>query len=306
MPTPADLNDQFGIPGTLLFEHHEGLTRARITTPACTAELYLHGAHLTQWQSVDAEPVLYLSPASFFKPDKAIRGGVPVIFPWFGPRTAELTGNSTEGAQHGFARITEWTLAFAAISGDDLHLTLTLAPSDATRAAGFDHFRVALEFRLGHKLTMRMTVANQGSEPLVFEEALHTYLCVSDPEQVRMTGLANTEFIDKPDHATRKTQHAEVLTLSGETDRLYLNTTNTLRLEDPLGGRAITVAKSGSNSSVVWNPGAALTATMKDFEPDSWQDFVCVETVNAADNRITLAPQQAHVMEARISVEPLA
>ena len=306
MGSLTELNDHFGIPGALVFEDHDGLIRARITTPACTAELYLHGAHLTQWQPAGAEPVLYLSPASHFKPDQPIRGGVPVIFPWFGDRTAEITGNSTTGAKHGFARTTEWTLAFAAISGDDLHLTLTLAPSDATRAQGFDHFGLALEFRLGHTLTMRMTVANQGIEPLVFEEALHTYFCVSDPEQVRVLGLANTEFLDKPDHAKRKTQHEDALVLKGETDRLYLNTTATLALEDPLGGRTITVAKSGSNSSVVWNPAAAVTLTMKDLEPDSWQNFVCVETVNAAENRVTLAPGAAHVMEARIAVGSLA
>ena len=118
------LTERFAIPGVLSFATTKhGLSRATITTPACNAEFYLQGAHLTGWQPAGEQPVLFLSERSAFEPGKAIRGGVPIIFPWFGARTATLDSPRTDGPSHGFARTALWELAFAAIAGDDLHLT---------------------------------------------------------------------------------------------------------------------------------------------------------------------------------------
>jgi glucose-6-phosphate 1-epimerase len=314
MPSLDELNASFAIPGILVFdEPHPGLPRALVTTPACTAELYLHGAHLTAWHPTapeangkPAQPVIFLSPNSLLQPGKPIRGGIPVIFPWFGARTTEITGHRTSGSQHGFARTQEWQLAFAAQSGDTLRLTLTLGPSEESRAAGFDGFRVALEFTLGATLTLRMTVANESAEPLVYEQALHTYFHVGDPTQLRIHGLANTEFLDKTENFARKTQHEDPLTLCAQTDRPYLNTTATVTLEDPALGRCIVVAKSGSATTVVWNPWEKLSASLPDLGAGQWRHFTCVETANAGEDRITLAPHSAHVMEARISREPVS
>ncbi|WP_263369838.1 D-hexose-6-phosphate mutarotase [Granulicella cerasi] len=308
MASANDLNALYSIPGVLEFTTGPNeLVRAEITSPSCSAELYLHGAHLTQWKPTDtAEPVLFLSPLSGFAPGKAIRGGIPVIFPWFGARSEEVTGHSKDGGQHGFARTTEWEVAFAASVGDAVHLVLTFGPSNATRALGFDGFRAALEFRLGEELHVRMTVANEGSEPLVFEEALHTYLQVGDPRQVKLHGLGQTEFLDKFDDFKRKTQDNEVLTLTGATDRPYLNTTASITIEDPAFARKLVVGKGGSRTTVVWNPWSELSGTMADLGPDAWQHFVCVEAANAFEDRITLSPKAAHIMETTISVEPLA
>jgi glucose-6-phosphate 1-epimerase len=292
------LTDSFSILGNLAFDKTEtGLVRARITTPACTAEIYLQGAHLTQWQPAGHGPVLFLSEQSSFTPGKAIRGGVPIIFPWFGPRT----GARTDGPSHGFARIEDWEVAFAALSGDDLHLTLTLGPTEQSRALGFDNFRVAVQLILGETLTMRLTVANESAEPLHFEEAFHTYLTVGDVAQIRITGLAETEYLDKTDHFLRKRQTDPVLTLNAETDRPYLNTASAVTLEDPALLRRIVVAKQGSQTTVVWNPWAALA----DMTGDGWRQMTCIEAANAADNAITLAANSTHTMESRISVEAL-
>ncbi len=292
------LTDSFAILGVLAFDETEtGLVRARITTPACTAELYLQGAHLTHWQPAGHGPVLFLSEQSSIAPGKAIRGGVPIIFPWFGPRT----GARTDGPSHGFARTEIWELAFAALAGDALHLTLTLAPTEQSRALGFDHFSVALQLVLGETLTMRLTVANESGETLRIEEAFHTYFTVGDAAQVRITGLAGAEYLDKTDHFTRKVQTEPVITLFAETDRLYVNTTAAVTLEDPTLRRAISVVKQGSQSTVVWNPWKALP----DMADPAWQGMTCVETANAADNTLTIAPNSTHTMESRISVESL-
>ncbi|MDE1163700.1 MAG: D-hexose-6-phosphate mutarotase [Acidobacteriaceae bacterium] len=308
MASAFELNELYSIPGVLAFTvGANSLVRAEITSPVCTAELYLHGAHLAQWHPRHtAEPVLFLSPNSFFEPGKAIRGGVPVIFPWFGARTTAVTGNSTEGSQHGFVRTAEWELSFAAAVGDDVHLVMTLGASDSTRALGFDGFRVAMEFRLGRELHMRMIVANEGAEPLVFEQALHTYLTVGDPKQVKILGLGQTEFLDKTDGYKRKTQDDDVLTLTSETDRPYLNTAATVTVEDPLLKRKIIVSKTGSRTTVVWNPWNELAEKLADLGEEAWKHFVCVETANASEDRITLAPGSAHAMDAHIIAEELA
>jgi glucose-6-phosphate 1-epimerase len=298
------LNDNFGVPGILMFDvDTHGLPRAVISSPACTAELYLHGAHLTAWQPAGEEPVLFLSEASPFAEGKAIRGGVPIIFPWFGPRTANSTSQRTDGPSHGFARILPWQFSFAAVSGDDLHLALTLDPNELSRSLGYDYFKLAFELILGKELRMRLTVANLGTVPLRFEEALHTYFTVGDASKISIDGLAGTEFIDKTDSFARKIQQEPTIALTCETDRLYLNTEATVTLHDTQLGRQITVAKANSKSTVVWNPWADLSSKMADMKAENWKHMTCVETANASENAITLAAGEAHTMEARISVQ---
>jgi len=305
--TLQTLSDEFAIPGVLAFtEDEHGLLRARIATPACTAELYLHGAHLTAWRPAGHAPVLFLSERSSFAAGKAIRGGVPVIFPWFGARTATAESPRTDGPAHGFARTSVWRLTAALLLGEDLHLTLTLGPDDATRALGYDHFLLAGEFILGAELRIRLTVANPGPQPLTFEEALHTYFAVGDARQVRLLGLGETEFLDKTDGFQRKRQTEPALRLTGETDRPYLNTEATVTLEDPALQRRITVAKTGSHTTVVWNPWSELSAKLADMADDGWLRMVCIETANAAENRLTLAPGQVHTMETHIAVAAIS
>jgi glucose-6-phosphate 1-epimerase len=297
------LTDHFAIPGVLAFdEPHPGMARATITTPACRAELYLQGAHLTHWHPAGHEPVLFLSERSLFTPGKAIRGGIPIIWPWFGSRTATPESPRTDGPSHGFARITDWQLAFAAISGDDLTLTLTLGPSDTSRTLGFDHFQLAYQLTLGAELRLQLTVANLGETPLHFEEALHSYFSVGDATQISIIGLSDTNYIDKTDNFTCKRQSQAPLTLTGETDRPYLDTLVPVNLLDPVFHRRITVDKANSRTTVIWNPWSELAAKLPDMTPTNWQAMACIETANAADNAITLAPKAAHSMLAHILV----
>jgi glucose-6-phosphate 1-epimerase len=300
------LTDEFGIPDILTFSSTEdGLIRVSMYTPACTAELYLQGAHLTRWQPVGQKPVLFLSERSLFVPGKAIRGGIPIVCPWFGSRTPSPDDPRTDGPSHGFARTSEWTLVFAALSGDDLHLTLTLDPSENSRALGFDHFRLMYEVRIGQELTARLTVANLGDSPLQIEEALHTYFAVGDAKQISIIGLSDTVYLDKTDDFRRKTQKESPLTLTGETDRPYLNTLNPVSLDDPVFRRRITIDKSNSKTTVIWNPWSELAGKMPDMAPNGWMEMTCVETANVADNAIRVGPHGTYTMQAHIFVESL-
>jgi glucose-6-phosphate 1-epimerase len=320
----AMLQEKFGIPGVLKFEKEAGgLVAAQVTSPAAEATIYMQGAHVTRWKPAGQAPVIFLSQRAEFAAGKPIRGGVPIVFPWFSERHDGKTG-----PQHGFARISEWDLAFAAMSGGDLHLMFTLAPNDLSRSLGFDHFKLGYRVTIGHKLSLEMTVANDSGNggahggvpavvpagadapthgvPLVFEQALHTYLQVADARQVSIDGLDGVTFIDKVDEMKRKVQPAGPLHFEGRTDRPYFNTTATCTLHDPAGKRRIVVAKTGSNTTVVWNPWQEFTAKMADMEPDAWLHMTCIETANAGENTITLAPGATHTMRADISIENIA
>ena len=305
MQTADELNAAFAVPGALIFdEAHPGMPRATVTTRGCTAEFYLQGAHLTAWHPAEQQPVLFLSERSSFTPGKAIRGGIPVIFPWFGSPETSPVHTKPGASQHGFARTSPWTLRFAALAGEDLHLSATLDQTEATRNMGVGGFELACEFILGRTLTVRLAVANTGDKPLLFEEALHAYFQVGDAEQVLVEGLQRTEFLDKTDNFARKTQTEAMLQFSGQTDRPYLNTSSPVILRDPLLKRDIRIEKSGSSSTVTWNPGLELSSTLKDLAPDAWREFVCLETANVMGNAITLLPREAHTMEMKLSIEP--
>jgi glucose-6-phosphate 1-epimerase len=302
--TFAELNEHFGIPGALAFHQiPSGLIVAEITTTAATATIYLQGAHVALWQPQGFEPVLFMSRKSDLEPGKPIRGGVPLAFPWFALDSKQDRVDGKPGPSHGFARIQDWTVSFAAMAGDDLHLIFTLGPTAMSRSMGFDNFRLAFDVTIGRSLTMRLTVANDAPHdapaPLIFEEAMHTYFHVADVHEVKVTGLEPTAFIDKTDNFIVKPAAHAPLGFTGTTDRVYANTAAPLTIHDPLAKRRIVNTKTNSNTTVVFNP----WREMPDLAGEDWQEMVCVETVNAGANKVTLAPGKAHTMEAHITVE---
>ncbi len=289
------LQEQFSIPGVLAFHRlPSGLIYADVATADATATIFMQGAHLTAWQPAGEQAVLFLSRKSDLVPGKPIRGGVPIAFPWFAARH-----DGRSGPAHGFARTQEWTLAFAALATGDLHLTFKLAPTAMSRDLGYDDFRVAYQLVIGRTLTMRFTVANDGAQPLVFEEALHTYFSVGDVQKARVTGLEPTPYKDKTDDMREKPAEHGPVSFARETDRAYFNTAADCIIDDGAGGRRIVVAKKNSDTTVVWNPWKELP----DMGPDEWRHMLCVETVNGGVNAITLAPGKTHTMQAHISVE---
>jgi len=308
MADAASLQEKFDLPGVLRFEQSAaGLTFLQITLPSAQATLCTQGAHLMQWQPTGHDPVLYLSERAQYAQGKAIRGGIPVIFPWFGDRHDGFSGPA-----HGFARTSEWDLAFVALTGSneepELHLDFTLAPSKISRSLGFDNFRAGCRFTIGRELRIDFSVVNStlNDRPLTIEQALHTYFAVGDVHAILIDGLGGATYIDKVDGGARRTQSPGPLRLTGRTDRPYLNTDTTCVLHDPAGKRNITISKHGSLSTVVWNPWQELTATMADMQPDDWLRMVCIETANVADNALLLQPGEAHTIRVTISVERVA
>ncbi len=287
---------RFAIPGLVTFEDAPGgLVRITITSPLARAAVYLHGAHVTDFQPAGSEPALFLSEKSTFAAGKPIRGGVPIIFPWFGPRAGH-----SDAPMHGFARTSEWEIETLDSTGGIVTIVLRLSASEATRAPWNHDFILRHRITIGAELTMELEVENTGGEPFQFEEALHTYLAVSDVRAVSVSGLDGVEFIDKTDALARKTQDVAPIKITAETDRVYLDTTSTCEIADPQRQRQIAVEKSGSNTTVVWNPWIAKAKAMADFGDDEWPRMLCIETANAGENAVTLAPGERHVMMARV------
>jgi glucose-6-phosphate 1-epimerase len=272
-----------------------GLPRLVIATPHASIELYLHGAHLTAWHPRGQSPVIFTSAQSLYRSDKAIRGGVPICFPWFGLRP--------DKPQHGFARTRDWKLDGAQPAAAGFQIDLSLKSDDQTRAAWPHEFIAHYRVTIGPTLNLRLEVTNTDAEAFTYEDALHAYFSVGDVRQIAIHGLANTDYLDKTADGARRTQTDPLVRITGEVDRLYFDTQSDCIIDDPTGPRRIRVAKTGSNATVVWNPDAAKAKAMPDFGEDEWRKMVCVETANAGPNAINLPPGHSHVTEATLTIE---
>jgi glucose-6-phosphate 1-epimerase len=294
-----ELKRRFDVPGVVCFEAGEGqMTRAVVTTPLGGAEVYLHGAHVTRYRPAGEPDVLWLSPRSVYRADKAIRGGVPICFPWFAAREGDPSA-----PMHGFARTSEWRVDSVAQPADgSVEMIFELRADEQTRRAWPWSFAARYHVRVGRVLELVLRVMNGGTDAFEFEEALHSYLAVVDVRRVRIAGLEGTTYIDKTDANKHKPQGDQAVTFNGETDRIYTSTRSMCVLEDPALGRRINVAKEGSDSTVIWNPWTERAKAMADVGEDAWPGFVCIETCNVGDQRVTVQPGETHEMRAAIGV----
>jgi D-hexose-6-phosphate mutarotase len=159
---------------------------------------------------------------------------------------------------------------------------------------------------VGKTLSAKLTIANKSPEQdFTFETCLHTYFHVGDIGSISITGLKGADYLDKTDNFTRKTEFAEHIKISRETDRIYLDTTSPVEIHDSKLGRRIRIEKSGSLSTVVWNPWVDKSQQMPDFGSDEFQHMVCVESGNVAENRLTLPAGKSSTLQAEFSTLPL-
>ncbi|HJU15527.1 MAG TPA: D-hexose-6-phosphate mutarotase [Stellaceae bacterium] len=280
----GELADEFGIPGLLRFEDTpEGLVKAILTPPGAEADLYLQGAQLTHWGIAGEKPVLFTSSRSAFAPGRAIRGGVPIVFPWFGPHPTD-----TAAPQHGFARVAPWHVHWVRRSGPgEVQMMLCLDSDDVGRPAAWpEGFRILYAVTVGRRLWLDLIVDNRSDHAITFECALHSYFAVSDIGAVSLAGLGGQSLIDKVDGGRRKRQDTGPMRFAGPIDSVYLSTPDRCTIRDPLWGRRIEITKRGAASTIVWNPWRA----MADLGEADWKSMLCVETGNVADNAIRLPP----------------
>ncbi len=291
------LNSQFGINGRLHFELGEGeLPMAKITTEQATAVLSIYAGHVLSFVPNGSDDLLWVSQEAIFQSGKAIRGGIPVIWPWFGPHPNDSTKSS-----HGFARRQMWSVKASMVDENGrVSLTLGLTENEASKAVWSHDFDLELVVTVGHVLTVKLKTTNSGDVPFSYTAALHTYYNISHISQVVIHGLENGAYLDNLEaHASK--QQVGFVRFDEEVDRIYIDTAADCHIEDEGHKRTIVVEKSGSQSTVVWNPWIEKAKRMSDFGDNEYQEMVCVETANAGNEIITLQPEETAVMTLTIS-----
>lgn len=256
---------------------------------------YDHGAHLASWQ-LDGQPVVWLSEAAVLDGTAAIRGGVPICFPWFadGP-------DGGQSPSHGVVRTARWRPAPS--QGEEVW-AWEVSHTDVAGVRGADQipgpFRLRYAVRLtapaadhSPTLSLELTVHNPGPTAYAVEVALHSYLAVEDAEQVQIEGLDGAEHLDKVT-GSRGRQEG-LLRLDGETDRVY-DRSGPVVVQDRARGRALEVVPHGATQTVVWNPGAQKSAAAADLTPEAWRHFVCVETAATGQHALSLAAGQTRTL----------
>ena len=295
------LAEQFVIPGMVAFTRSGELDLIEITSGWGTARILLQGALLLDWIPAGQPPVVWVSPQARYLAGKAPRGGVPVCWPWFGPHEAGAAHPA-----HGIARAASWDLIEVTPRPDG---SLILRFQLHRVASDWSHwpFETPLHicYTVGETVEVELVTHNAETRPVSISEALHTYFGVSDISQVCVAGLEGCDYVDKVDQGERKTQAGPV-TFSSETDRVYLDTVSDCVIEDPGYRRRIRIAKTGSQSTIIWNPWAEKAASMGDYAEGGYRHMVCVESGNALDNCVTLAAGDEHRLWVRYSVEPYA
>jgi len=296
--TVAELDRQLGIPGVArVSEGNGGLTRVQITSAFGAGEIYLHGAHVTSWKPAGNDELLFISTKARWEEGQAIRGGIPICFPWFRGKL-----DNPHAPAHGFVRTRVWRVESIIENKNGVAVSMFTQSDERTRKWWPGEFRLTHRVTFGSELCLELACMNTGTTPFRFEEALHTYNRIANIQDARLQGLDSVSYLDNTDSNKEKTQRGDV-TVASPTDRAYCNTQNEVDLLDPNLKRRIRLRKEHSLSTVVWNPWSEGAARLQDLGDGEWRQFLCVEASNILDAAINLAPGQEHSMTAILTVE---
>ncbi len=283
-------------PSATLIEETAGYPILVIDHAAAKGRIALNGAHVMEWAPAGEKPVLYMSPQALLEPGKAIRGGIPVCWPWFGDHPSEC-----DKPAHGFVRTQIWRLGDVTESADGVKAQFFLSDSDATRALWPHRFELRLEVIMGAGLSVALCIKNMDDAAWSMTGALHTYLTVQDVVSACVIGLDDSYYVEKRLSPERIEQSGPVY-FDREVDRNY-ESRATLRMLDKKGGRTIVVEKEGSRATIVWNPWIEKSKRLSDLPDDAYPHFVCIEAANAVPDVVTLHPGREHVLSQRLRIE---
>ena len=294
---------------------YAGHSALQLLTRHGRAIVALHGAHLLSWIPNGQREVFWLSPSALPEP-AAIRGGVPVCWPWFAKQ-----GMPTWAMQHGPVRGLPWQISAIHTSSDE-EISLSLEPcaqnaenaQNAYFTALAPKLHLSLGITLGRTLTQSLQTRNHGDQPFTLTQALHSYFSVSHAEHISIDGLSGLHYQDRLRDLATDVQ-GSTFALNAACDRTYAQPPSTVNaaqppvhrysLNDPAWQRRIVIDTQGSASVVVWNPGHETARNMADVPDDGWQNFFCIEAANAGPDLVTLAPGAVHSLAQTVSVMPL-
>jgi glucose-6-phosphate 1-epimerase len=304
--TVAELDRRLGIQGVArISEGHSGLARVQITSSFGEGEMYLHGAHVTSWKPAGNDEILFVSSKSRWEEGQAIRGGIPICFPWFRGKS-----DDPHAPAHGFVRTKTWQLDSIVENKNGEHakgvaVTMFTQSDEHTRKWWPGEFRLVHRVTFGSELRLELICTNTGATPFRFEEALHTYNRIANIQDARLQGLDGVNYLDNTESNKEKTQRGDVA-IASPTDSAYRNTQSEVDLLDANKKRRIRLRKEHSLTTVVWNPWSEGAARLQDLGDGEWRQFLCVEASNIMDAAIHLTPGEEHRMTAVLTVEKFA
>ena len=294
------LNKDFEISGQVaVIEGEGGFPVVEVNNESASAKISVYAAQVLSFKPVgEAEDLLFVSEKAYYQKGKAIKGGIPICWPWFGP-DPEGRGR----ASHGFVRDRLWTLlSTEAVSAGETKVRLGVTASEETQEIWPESFELVIEIGVGAELTVALITENTGDRAFSITQAFHAYFTIGDINQVQVLGLEGASYLDKVDGGAQKTQEGAV-TVAGEVDRIYRGVGPELVIDDAAFGRRIQISTSGSRTAIVWNPWKEISVKMADLADQSYQHFICVETANAADEVIEVSPGAEYRMQAVYAVE---
>lgn len=263
---------------------YQGISIIRVIHPLAEAGISLHGGHLIWFKPAGEKDIIWLSENAEFDTQKAIRGGIPVCWPWFGKAGTP---------SHGFARTSQWTLQEHRENENGVIVSLQLEDNEETRALWPYKFNNVLTFEIGTELKVSLTSTNTDSQPWSYGGALHTYFDIADINNIEITGMGST-YLDSTLQG-KACEGGDVLTFTSETDRVYTQPEATITINDKNNERNILVTNEGHNAAVIWNPWQELSISMGDMADNSFETMVCVESTIHQPS-IELAPGQSHTL----------
>lgn len=287
------LNKQFGIKGNVDFKEFNHTIVAQIKTPSSMAEISLYGAQVLSFRDNTNADLLFMSSESYYQDGKAMRGGIPICWPWFNSHPSNSALPS-----HGFARISTWNVISTQVIDNFVEIVFELSSDKKTFALWPYHFTAQVKVVVGDELSVSLSTKNTDDKPFDISSALHTYFNVSDIKNIQLEGLKAVSFLD--DVINKEgVQQEGLLNFDGRIDRRYRNTTSACLIHDE--NRKIKVEKQGSSITVVWNPGEPLAKEMADLGNEDYKRMLCVEAANSLEDAITVMPGKVHTLETIIS-----
>ena len=294
------LNTDYGITSQLIFvEGKGGFPFIEIRSAKARALISIYAGQVLSFRPAgEADDLMFLSEKAYYQAGKAIKGGVPICWPWFG---ADPEGLGRPA--HGFVRNRLWSVVTTEITADgDIKVTLGLVDTSETRAIWPKSFILRLEITVGNSLNLELITRNVGTQTFSVTQAFHTYFKVGDISQINVLGLEGTDYIDKTSNSAQKHQTGAVM-IDTEVDRIYLGVQGQLVIDDAAMKRRIQITSRGSKTAVVWNPWEKISAEMGDLQDDDYRRLLCVETSNAATDVVEVAPQSEFRLVANYRVE---
>ena len=280
-------------------EIEHGFTYIEINNARAHATISTYSGQVLSYRPKSQKnDLLFVSDKAYYEDGKAIKGGIPVCWPWFGADPDDLGRPA-----HGFVRNRQWEVTGSeSLANGSTKVVMGMVDNDETREIWPHRFKLSIEITVGDSLKVALLTHNSSDESVTISQALHTYFYVGDISKVQVLGLDGIDYLDKVDGFSEKNQSGPV-TINGEVDRIYKGVTGELVIDDESLGRKIRIASRGCSTAVVWNPWSEIAASMGDLNDDDYRNMICVETANAGPETVTITAGSEYRLEAEYTIE---